>query len=709
LTDDDGWTRLEALWNVFHPLPADRRKPAIDEATRDDPALRHELMTLLERADRTEAFFDRFEQVVGLGARAAISLRVRDEIGAALADRYRIERELGEGGASIVFLACDLRHDRLVALKVLDQAMTAAARDRCRREVRIAAHLNHPHILPLLDSGEVDVGKEGPPRLWYTMPWVSGDSLRHRLARDASLPPAEAIRIACEVADALDYAHREGLLHLDIKPENILLQDGHALVADFGIARALAPVPEQAPGPEQPLAGTPAYMSPEQRSGTSGLDARSDLYAVGRVLLEMLTGAPRHARTGTEPDVEALLPDTLGASRACLAAVITRALSPAAEERYSSGRELAAALSGALNGAPERREAPGSQRRRRTLLAAPVLLLAAGLAWAAVRGGGDALPDALPPPDPVAYDLYLQARDPTLARTNAGARRALDLYSRAVERDSNFAAAYVGLARMHHRVTMSRDVDVMPRRARLDLQARAAERAVLLDPSSGEAHSMLGAALMNRYDFAAAEAEMLAGVELDPTDGPIYQKLVWLYAFMGRFGDALWAAERAIAVSRASPEAHVEYAHALLLNGRCEEALATLSLVDDLEPPLLRAGAYAAQCYVATGRLEAAVAALEHGVDDQHPGIVGHMLARAGQTDSARVILGRLSDAWEERRGDAFDLAAIYAGLGELDEAFLWIDRSIDDLSLWFAIWYPMFDEVRRDRRFGEVARRLGL
>jgi len=134
-----------------------------------------------------------------------------------------------------------------------------------------------------------------------------------------------------------------------------------------------------------------------------------------------------------------------------------------------------------------------------------------------------------------------------------------------------------------------------------------------------------------------------------------------------------------------------------------------LSLVDDLQPPLLRAGAYAAQCYVATGRLEAAVAALEHGVDDQHPGIVGHMLARAGQTDSARVILGRLSDAWEERRGDAFDLAAIYAGLGELDEAFLWIDRSIDDLSLWFAIWYPMFDEVRRDRRFGEVARRLGL
>jgi serine/threonine-protein kinase len=214
-----------------------------------------------------------------------------------LAGRYRIERELGQGGMAIVFLADDLRHSRKIALKVLrPEVASEIGADRFLREIRLAAGLTHPHILPLYDSGEAD------GLLFYVMPNMQGKSLRERLDAEKQLPLDEALRLTREVASALDYAHRQGVVHRDVKPENILLHDGSAMVADFGIGKALSEAEAEITQTGMML-GTPAYMSPEQASGESAIDGRSDLYSLGCVLHEMLTGEPPF----TGPNAQAII------------------------------------------------------------------------------------------------------------------------------------------------------------------------------------------------------------------------------------------------------------------------------------------------------------------------------------------------------------------------------------------------------------------
>jgi serine/threonine-protein kinase len=266
---------------------------------------------------------------------------------AALADRYRVERELGRGGMATVYLARDLRHDRPVALKVLHPELAASlGDDRFQREIRLAARLQHPHILTVYDSGE------SAGRLWFTMPYVEGESLRGRLARERQLPVEDALRIGREAAQALQYAHDQGVVHRDIKPENLLLtRDGNTLVADFGIARALGGAGDSRLTETGLAIGTPAYMSPEQASGDRGLDARSDVYSLAAVLYEMLAGEPPFtgattqamlARRFTEPapSVRAQRPSVPeGVDQA-----IRKALAPVPADRFSTVAQLGQAL-----------------------------------------------------------------------------------------------------------------------------------------------------------------------------------------------------------------------------------------------------------------------------------------------------------------------------------------------------------------------------
>jgi serine/threonine-protein kinase len=212
----------------------------------------------------------------------------RANLTTALADRYRLERELGSGGMATVYLAYDLRHDRKVAIKVVKPELSAViGAERFLREIKTIATLQHPHILGLIDSGEVN------GTAYYVMPFVDGESLRDRLKRERQLPVADAVRIAREVASALDYAHRHGVIHRDIKPENIMLHDGSALVADFGIALAVSSTEAGKRMTETGMSlGTPHYMSPEQAMGEREITARSDIYALGCVLYEMLTAEP---------------------------------------------------------------------------------------------------------------------------------------------------------------------------------------------------------------------------------------------------------------------------------------------------------------------------------------------------------------------------------------------------------------------------------
>ena len=220
----------------------------------------------------------------------------------ALRDRYRLEREVGAGGMATVYLAEDLRHQRRVAVKVLRPDLSALlGGDRFLNEIRVTANLQHPHILPLFDSGDAD------GLLFYVMPFIEGEALSDRIAREKQLPVEEAVRIAREVAGALDYAHRRGVIHRDIKPANILLQDGTALVADFGIALAVSNAGGARLTETGLSLGTPSYMSPEQATGGRQLDARSDVYSLGAVLYEMLTGDPPHTGSTAQAVIAAVV------------------------------------------------------------------------------------------------------------------------------------------------------------------------------------------------------------------------------------------------------------------------------------------------------------------------------------------------------------------------------------------------------------------
>ncbi len=279
-----------------------------------------------------------------------------ERLKSSLADRYTIEREIGSGGMATVYLAEDLKHHRKVAVKVLRPELAAViGADRFLSEIRVTANLQHPHILPLHDSGEAD------SFLYYVMPYVEGESLRESLDRERQIPIDDALRITNQVADALGSAHRQGVVHRDIKPENILLREGHAVVADFGIALAV-----KSAGGERLTAtglslGTPAYMSPEQVAGDREIDGRSDIYSLACVLYEMLAGEPPF----TGPNPQAVLarhvtdpvpPITTVRSSVTppVAAAIARALGKAPVDRFPTARAFAKALRAeAVETAPE--------------------------------------------------------------------------------------------------------------------------------------------------------------------------------------------------------------------------------------------------------------------------------------------------------------------------------------------------------------------
>ena len=312
----------------------------------------------------------------------------------ALADRYAVVRTLGEGGMALVYLATDIRHGRQVALKVLKPELAASlGHERFLREITVTAQLSHPRIVPLLDSGEA----EG--LLFYVMPFVEGESLRDRLTREGALPLDEALDIARAIATALSYAHGHGVIHRDIKPENVLLSAGEAVVADFGVARAITEAAGATLTATGLAVGTPAYMSPEQASADSHVDARSDVYAVGCVLYEMLAGEPPF----TGPSVAAITARKLSEAvpplrtirdsvPPAIEAVVHKALARAPADRYATAQQLIDALGIARTPFPGSAVAPAVAARpidrwKLFVAAVGVLGVIALLLWAPWRSG----------------------------------------------------------------------------------------------------------------------------------------------------------------------------------------------------------------------------------------------------------------------------------------------------------------------------------
>ncbi len=345
------WAVIEPLLDGALDLPPESRSAFIADASSTDSALRLEVERLLDAIVRADSLIEDSAAALASPVLERVA-RHRPFAPGLRIGAFQIERELGRGGMATVYLARDLRHDRLVALKLLPEELSATVgAERFVRETAIAARLNHPHILSLFDSGSIETGTDRA--LYYAMPYVEGRSLRERLREESLLPIGDAVEIARQVAEALDHAHQHGIVHRDIKPENVLLAGKHAFVSDFGIARAIGLANGEALTETGLALGTPAYMSPEQASGGQ-IDGRSDIYSLGCMLYEMLVSQPpfigptaqavlaRHAADPVPP-----LRTVRGTIPKSLERVVTRSLAKLPVDRFPNARAFVEALAAA--------------------------------------------------------------------------------------------------------------------------------------------------------------------------------------------------------------------------------------------------------------------------------------------------------------------------------------------------------------------------
>jgi tetratricopeptide (TPR) repeat protein len=703
------WSRLEELWEAAQGMTQVQRGEMF-AARKIDDALREELESLLAHANAGKSLFDRLHSVVAeRPKRSRPPLLTADSVLGTRIGHYEISARLGEGGMGIVYRAVDQRLRRTVALKLLRAPVPhdSSGKKRLLAEARAVAALDHPNICTIYEVGETAEHVS-----FIAMAFYEGDTLE-QLLQQGPLPLSTTLDYATQIARGLAAAHERGIIHRDVKPANIIVtSDGVLKLLDFGIAR----VRDVGVSQEGLMPGTIAYMAPEQITSRP-LDRRTDLWSLGVVLYEMCTGVRPFRGDHAGAILYGILhespppPSTQGESSPRMHAILDRLLAKNAADRYDSAEQLITDLT-AISGAPAR--APGTRStaktgrslpyRRVLWYGVPVLALAALLAW---------WPAATAPPVSerriAAQDLYGQGNRDVLFRTESGRRQALDLFRQAIAVDPTYATAHAGLA---HLLVLSGEGAGGSRRQQLVAAEKAARTAIALDSSLANAHAALGHVLLYEYRLARAEEEFKRAVELDRMQPYVREFLVWLYIFMERPQDALVQAERGAAEHPDSPTAIAEVARALLVNGRCSEALELLKRLMYLQPPPARAAGIAAQCYAQRQQWQQAIAELQP-VAERNPllayPLFGFMLARAGETERARQIQNSLLELWKRGSTGAYGVAVIHAGLRDYDQAFEWLDKAIEDRSLRYNIMEPAFEDLRRDPRFDRVRKKLGV
>ena len=753
----------------------------------------------------------------------------------ALAPDYDVERVLGTGGTARVYLAHDPKHDRRVAIKVLhpELANTLGA-DRFLREIRLAARLTHPNIVPLLDSGRAGMSP------FFVMPFIEGEALRSRIERGPSFPLAEAVALVREVADALEYAHAAGIVHRDIKPENILLLRGHALIADFGIARALSQATDSGGHTSVGLVlGTPAYMSPEQAAGEPILDGRCDIYSLATVLFEMLTGQPPFSAPTmqgliamrfreTAPRLATLAADIPPWVDEAVAAALSlepadRPASPLAFARRLKmpSDESPAVTSGGspigglprntgtissptlpsvavlpfanLSNDPENEflsdgiteEIMSTLSRLRTIRVAArassfafksqrtdirefaerlgvtnVLDGSVRRAGARVRVSAElvdartgfqlwsdrfdrpfddvfaiqdeiahAIADALSStlfPDAgaapresiggAAYELYLRGRFALNKRTEAGLDAAARHFIAAAEAQPEYALAYAGLADalLVLGIYGARPAaEVMP-------EARAAaEQALAIDPSLGEAHTTLGAIrALHDWDWPGATDAFQRAIALNPRYPTAWQwRAMNVLLPLGKLDEARTAIDRARALDPLSMVIAMSVGAVYHLAGDIAGAVRALQRAIELDPSFAMTHYFLGGALRDSGDVAGAVDAFRTAIAKSGGGTpemtagLAQTHARAGDVESARALQRELVASAATRTVPASLLAQVHASLGEVGLAVDALERAAEvrEAELVFIGVRPAYAPLRGDARFDALRARIGV